>query len=45
MPVRPGLLNFFFLDPDVPFGWPDTSYTLRVSSRDADGPAVHLLQL
>ncbi|MGW4562907.1 DUF1963 domain-containing protein [Streptomyces sp. NPDC004561] len=27
------------------FGWPDTSYTLRVSSRDADGPAVHLLQL
>ncbi|MFI9425803.1 DUF1963 domain-containing protein [Streptomyces achromogenes] len=27
------------------FGWPDTSYTLMVSSRDADGPAVHLLQL
>ncbi|MFD5658643.1 DUF1963 domain-containing protein [Streptomyces hirsutus] len=27
------------------FGWPDTSYTLKVSSRDADGPAVHLLQL
>ncbi|MGW2767991.1 hypothetical protein [Streptomyces sp. NPDC001275] len=21
-------------------GWPDTSYTLRVASRDADGPAV-----
>ncbi|OYP16974.1 hypothetical protein CFC35_22740 [Streptomyces sp. FBKL.4005] len=27
------------------FGWPDTSHTLKVSSRDADGPAVHLLQL
>jgi hypothetical protein len=27
------------------FGWPDTSYTLNVSFRDADGPAVHLLQL
>ncbi|MFE0703019.1 DUF1963 domain-containing protein [Streptomyces sp. NPDC058872] len=27
------------------FGWPDTSYTLAVSPRDADGPAVHLLQL
>ncbi|MGW0579169.1 DUF1963 domain-containing protein [Streptomyces sp. NPDC002920] len=27
------------------FGWPDTSYTLKVSSRDTDGPAVHLLQL
>ncbi|WP_151772960.1 DUF1963 domain-containing protein [Streptomyces abyssomicinicus] len=27
------------------FGWPDTSHTLQVSSRDADGPAVHLLQL
>ncbi|MFF3565095.1 DUF1963 domain-containing protein [Streptomyces sp. NPDC002574] len=27
------------------FGWPDTSYTMRVTSRDADGPAVHLLQL
>ncbi|MFG2809630.1 DUF1963 domain-containing protein [Streptomyces massasporeus] len=27
------------------FGWPDTSHTLPVSSRDADGPAVHLLQL
>jgi hypothetical protein len=27
------------------FGWPDTSYTLQVSSRDTDGPAVHLLQL
>ncbi|GAA3136154.1 DUF1963 domain-containing protein [Streptomyces echinatus] len=27
------------------FGRPDTSHTLRVSSRDADGPAVHLLQL
>lgn len=27
------------------FGWPDTSYTNRVTGRDADGPAVHLLQL
>ncbi|MFF3763455.1 DUF1963 domain-containing protein [Streptomyces sp. NPDC001922] len=27
------------------FGWPDTSHTLSVSPRDADGPAVHLLQL
>ncbi|MFJ4579438.1 hypothetical protein [Streptomyces echinatus] len=27
------------------FGRPDTSHTLQVSSRDADGPAVHLLQL
>ncbi|MFJ8439820.1 DUF1963 domain-containing protein [Kitasatospora griseola] len=27
------------------FGWPDTSYTSPVTSRDADGPAVHLLQL
>ncbi|GAA4304776.1 hypothetical protein GCM10023086_22150 [Streptomyces venetus] len=28
------------------FGWPDTSHTLPVSSRDADGrAAVHLLQL
>ncbi|MFJ4844634.1 MULTISPECIES: DUF1963 domain-containing protein [unclassified Streptomyces] len=27
------------------FGWPDTSYTMKVTSRDADGPAVHLLQL
>jgi hypothetical protein len=28
------------------FGWPDTSHTLPVSSRDADGTAaVHLLQL
>ncbi|MFF8992204.1 DUF1963 domain-containing protein [Streptomyces sp. NPDC014983] len=27
------------------FGWPDTSYTLRVSPRDGAGPAVHLLQL
>ncbi|MEY9926243.1 uncharacterized protein YwqG [Catenulispora sp. GP43] len=27
------------------FGWPDTSYTVKVTHRDADGPAVHLLQL
>ncbi|WP_030261945.1 DUF1963 domain-containing protein [Streptomyces sp. NRRL B-24484] len=27
------------------FGWPDTSYSSRVTVRDADGPAVHLLQL
>ncbi|SNT53638.1 DUF1963 domain-containing protein [Actinacidiphila glaucinigra] len=27
------------------FGWPDTSYTLKVTSREDDGPAVHLLQL
>lgn len=27
------------------FGWPDTSYTAKVSTRDADGPAIHLLQL
>ncbi|MFF7894497.1 DUF1963 domain-containing protein [Streptomyces sp. NPDC007907] len=27
------------------FGWPDTSHTVPVSSRDVDGPAVHLLQL
>ncbi|MEW2620763.1 DUF1963 domain-containing protein [Streptomyces sp. NPDC048106] len=27
------------------FGWPDTSYTLKVSHRDESGPAVHLLQL
>ncbi|MFJ1756173.1 DUF1963 domain-containing protein [Kitasatospora sp. NPDC088134] len=27
------------------FGWPDTSYTAQVTARDADGPAVHLLQL
>ncbi|MEV0415524.1 YwqG family protein [Streptomyces sp. NPDC050448] len=27
------------------FGWPDTSYASEVSYRDADGPAVHLLQL
>ncbi|MEU9045224.1 MULTISPECIES: YwqG family protein [unclassified Kitasatospora] len=27
------------------FGWPDTSYTVPVTSRDDDGPAVHLLQL
>lgn len=27
------------------FGWPDTSHTLQVSSRDDDGCAVHLLQL
>lgn len=27
------------------FGWPDTSYTMKVTGRDADGPAVHLLQL
>ncbi|MFE4514634.1 DUF1963 domain-containing protein [Kitasatospora sp. NPDC056783] len=27
------------------FGWPDTSYTVPVTSRDGDGPAVHLLQL
>ncbi len=29
----------------VAFGWPDTSYTLPVTSRDEEGPAVHLLQL
>ncbi|MFD8754411.1 DUF1963 domain-containing protein [Kitasatospora sp. NPDC059577] len=27
------------------FGWPDTSYTMAVTTRDDDGPAVHLLQL
>jgi hypothetical protein len=27
------------------FGWPDTSYGSGVTRRDADGPAVHLLQL
>lgn len=27
------------------FGWPDTSYGAEVTCRDADGPAVHLLQL
>ncbi|PJN25488.1 DUF1963 domain-containing protein [Kitasatospora sp. CB02891] len=27
------------------FGWPDTSYASPVTPRDADGPAVHLLQL
>ncbi|MGC0415710.1 DUF1963 domain-containing protein [Embleya sp. AB8] len=27
------------------FGWPDTSYTLAVTRRDEDGPAIHLLQL
>jgi hypothetical protein len=27
------------------FGWPDTSYGNTVTVRDADGPAVHLLQL
>ncbi|MGW4378697.1 DUF1963 domain-containing protein [Kitasatospora sp. NPDC004531] len=27
------------------FGWPDTSHTSAVTARDADGPAVHLLQL
>ncbi|RKE23416.1 DUF1963 domain-containing protein [Streptomyces sp. TLI_171] len=27
------------------FGWPDTSYATAVTTRDADGPAVHLLQL
>ncbi|MEU8106724.1 DUF1963 domain-containing protein [Nonomuraea muscovyensis] len=27
------------------FGWPDTSYASRVTVRDADGPAIHLLQL
>jgi len=27
------------------FGWPDTSYGSWVTRRDADGPAVHLLQL
>ncbi|PBC71662.1 uncharacterized protein DUF1963 [Streptomyces sp. TLI_235] len=27
------------------FGWPDTSYGSAVTVRDADGPAVHLLQL
>ncbi|MDH6135381.1 hypothetical protein P3T37_004796 [Kitasatospora sp. MAA4] len=32
-------------DSHCAFGWPDTSYTLRVTSRDADGPAIHLLQL
>ncbi|MEU4303752.1 YwqG family protein [Kitasatospora aureofaciens] len=27
------------------FGWPATSYTVPVTSRDGDGAAVHLLQL
>lgn len=27
------------------FGWPDTSYSSQVTGRDADGPAIHLLQL
>ncbi|MEO3868464.1 YwqG family protein [Nonomuraea sp. B12E4] len=27
------------------FGWPDTSYASAVTDRDADGPAIHLLQL
>ncbi|MEU6510126.1 DUF1963 domain-containing protein [Streptomyces sp. NPDC046942] len=27
------------------FGWPDTSYGSRVTRRDSDSPAVHLLQL
>lgn len=27
------------------FGWPDTSYTVPVTRRDAEGPAIHLLQL
>lgn len=27
------------------FGWPDTSYASKVTDRDADGPAIHLLQL
>ncbi|TDD47750.1 DUF1963 domain-containing protein [Nonomuraea terrae] len=27
------------------FGWPDTSYASQVTRRDADGPAIHLLQL
>ncbi|MFI9311393.1 DUF1963 domain-containing protein [Streptomyces triculaminicus] len=27
------------------FGWPDNSYASAVTGRDADGPAVHLLQL
>ncbi|MBR7827782.1 DUF1963 domain-containing protein [Actinospica sp. MGRD01-02] len=27
------------------FGWPDTSYGNTVTARDAEGPAVHLLQL
>jgi hypothetical protein len=27
------------------FGWPDTSYAAKVTARDADGPAIHLLQL
>lgn len=27
------------------FGWPDTSYGNTVTARDADGPAIHLLQL
>lgn len=27
------------------FGWPDTSYASRVTGRDADGPAIQLLQL
>jgi len=26
-------------------GWPDTSYATPITRRDADGPAVHLLQL
>ncbi|MGI5352523.1 DUF1963 domain-containing protein [Streptomyces sp. CA-250714] len=27
------------------FGWPDTSYAIYVTERDADGPEIHLLQL
>ncbi|MFD9817539.1 DUF1963 domain-containing protein [Streptomyces violascens] len=27
------------------FGWPDTSYGSGVTRRDADGSAIHLLQL
>ena len=32
-------------DQHCAFGWPDTSYASRVTSRDTDGPAIHLLQL
>ncbi|MFI8853577.1 DUF1963 domain-containing protein [Streptomyces sp. NPDC053499] len=27
------------------FGWPDTSYAIYATERDADGPEIHLLQL
>lgn len=32
-------------DSHCAFGWPDTSYATWATSRDADGPAIHLLQL